>query len=133
MGPTGTRRRRLSSMTLCAIRVALALVGAQIDDVVEREHSGAGVHVSRAPVEMRGAGPEETGPARAFTSPAHTPIRNRSGERLEVAQVRDLRPSVKRPAWLFSARARVSSQSAMSSKPSSRAVRAKPGYISVYS
>jgi hypothetical protein len=32
------------------------------------------------------------------------------------------RPLVKRPAWLFSARARVSSHSAISSKPSSRAV-----------
>src|SRR5581483_3134868 len=43
------------------------------------------------------------------------------------------RPEVKRPAWLFSARASVSSHSAISSKPSSRAVFAKPGYISVYS
>jgi hypothetical protein len=37
------------------------------------------------------------------------------------------------PAWLFSARASVSSHSAISSKPSSRAVFEKPGYISVYS
>ena len=35
------------------------------------------------------------------------------------------RPFVNRPAWLFSARASVSSHSATSSKPSSRAVRAK--------
>src|SRR5205807_3306643 len=34
------------------------------------------------------------------------------------------RPCVKRPAWLFSARASVSSHSPTSSKPSSRAVRA---------
>ena len=39
----------------------------------------------------------------------------------------------KRPAWDFSAFARVSNQSATSSKPSSRAVLAKPGYMSVYS
>src|SRR3546814_6228066 len=37
------------------------------------------------------------------------------------------------PAWLFSAFASVSNQSAISSKPSSRAVRAIPGYMSVYS
>lgn len=43
------------------------------------------------------------------------------------------RPDWKRPAWLFSARANVSNQSAISAKPSSRAVFAKPGYISVYS
>ena len=43
------------------------------------------------------------------------------------------RPCVNRPAWLFSALARVSNHSPMESKPSSRAVRAKPGYISVYS
>ena len=43
------------------------------------------------------------------------------------------KPSAKRPAWLFSARARVSNQSAISAKPSSRAVFAKPGYIWVYS
>ena len=48
-------------------------------------------------------------------------------------QERADRPSVKRPAWLFSARASVSSHSATSVKPSSRAVLAKPGYISVYS
>ena len=45
----------------------------------------------------------------------------------------EARPWLNRPAWLFSARASVSNQSAISSKPSSRAVRAKPGYISVYS
>src|SRR5262249_12875689 len=39
----------------------------------------------------------------------------------------------KRPAWDFSALARVSNQSAISSKPSCRAVRAMPGYMSVYS
>src|SRR5713226_821640 len=39
----------------------------------------------------------------------------------------------KRPACDFSALARVSNQSAISSKPSSRAVRAIPGYMSVYS
>ena len=39
----------------------------------------------------------------------------------------------KRPAWLFSALASVSNQSAISEKPSSRAVRAMPGYMSVYS
>src|SRR5262249_23897963 len=39
----------------------------------------------------------------------------------------------KRPACDFSAFARVSNQSAISSKPSSRAVRAMPGYMSVYS
>src|SRR5690606_25416404 len=38
-----------------------------------------------------------------------------------------------RPAWDFSAFARVSNQWAISSKPSSRAVRAMPGYMSVYS
>src|SRR5882757_5219349 len=38
-----------------------------------------------------------------------------------------------RPACDFSALARVSNQSAISSKPSSRAVRAMPGYMSVYS
>ena len=43
------------------------------------------------------------------------------------------RPWLNRAAWLFSARARVSSHSATSSKPSSRAVRANPGYISLYS
>ena len=48
-------------------------------------------------------------------------------------QETDASPSVKRPAWLFSARARVSNHSAISSNPSSRAVRAKPGYISEYS
>ncbi len=37
------------------------------------------------------------------------------------------------PAWLFSALARVSNQSAISSNPSSLAVLAIPGYISVYS
>jgi hypothetical protein len=45
----------------------------------------------------------------------------------------DSSPLLKRPAWDFSARASVSSHSATSSKPSSRAVLAKPGYISVYS
>src|SRR5262249_47514066 len=44
-----------------------------------------------------------------------------------------LSPSGKRPACDFSARARVSNHSATSSKPSLRAVLAKPGYISVYS
>ncbi len=85
-------------------------------------------------LQMRRAGPAENraGP-RTDTSPTHAPVGRRPGERLEVAQVSDLSPSVKRPAWLFSARARVSSQSAMSSNPSSRAVRANPGYISVYS
>src|ERR1700732_2704886 len=39
----------------------------------------------------------------------------------------------KRPAWDFPALARVSNQSAISSKPSWRAVRAMPGYMSVYS
>ena len=39
----------------------------------------------------------------------------------------------KRPAWLFSAFASVSNHSATSLKPSSRALRAIPGYISVYS
>src|SRR6185437_3659481 len=39
----------------------------------------------------------------------------------------------KRPAWDFSALASVSNQSATSSKPSWRAVRAMPGYMSVYS
>ena len=39
----------------------------------------------------------------------------------------------KRPACDFSAFASVSNQSAISSKPSSRAVRAMPGYMSVYS
>src|SRR5690606_34495114 len=39
----------------------------------------------------------------------------------------------KRLAWLRSALARVSNQSAISSKPSSRAVFAMPGYMSVYS
>ena len=37
------------------------------------------------------------------------------------------------PAWDFSAFAKVSNQSAISSKPSCRAVLAIPGYISVYS
>src|SRR5439155_23860791 len=50
-----------------------------------------------------------------------------------AGQLTDSRPCVNRPAWLFSARARTSSHSAISSKPSSRAVRANPGYISVYS
>ena len=50
-----------------------------------------------------------------------------------AGQATDARPSVNRPAWLFSARARVSNHSAISSKPSSRAVLAKPGYISEYS
>ncbi len=45
----------------------------------------------------------------------------------------EARPSVNRPAWLFSARASVSNHSAISSKPSSRAVFEKPGYISEYS
>src|ERR1700760_1788892 len=39
----------------------------------------------------------------------------------------------KRPAWDFSALASVSNQSAISLKPSPRAVLAIPGYISVYS
>jgi hypothetical protein len=39
----------------------------------------------------------------------------------------------KRPAWLFSAFASVSNHSAMSEKPSSRAVFAMPGYIVSYS
>ncbi len=39
----------------------------------------------------------------------------------------------KRPAWDFSAFARVSNQSAISLKPSSRALFAMPGYMSVYS
>src|SRR6185312_4392746 len=39
----------------------------------------------------------------------------------------------KRPACDFSAFARVSNQSAISSKPSERAVLAMPGYMSVYS
>ena len=43
------------------------------------------------------------------------------------------RPWLKRPAWLFSALAKVSNHSAMESKPSSRAVLEKPGYISLYS
>src|SRR5262249_42075740 len=43
------------------------------------------------------------------------------------------RPFVKRPAWLRSALARVSNHSAISGKPSSRAVLAMPGYIWVYS
>ena len=43
------------------------------------------------------------------------------------------RPFWKRPACDFSARASVSNHSAISSKPSSRAVLAKPGYIFVYS
>src|SRR5262249_61034674 len=46
---------------------------------------------------------------------------------------RESRPFWNRPAWDFSARASVSNHSAISSKPSSRAERAKPGYISVYS
>ena len=43
------------------------------------------------------------------------------------------RPFWNRPACERSARARVSNHSAISSKPSSRAVFAKPGYICVYS
>ena len=43
------------------------------------------------------------------------------------------RPFWKRPACDFSARARVSNHSAISAKPSSRAVFAKPGYICEYS
>jgi hypothetical protein len=39
----------------------------------------------------------------------------------------------KRPACVFAAFARVSNQSAISAKPSSRAVLAIPGYMSVYS
>src|SRR5262245_41788840 len=42
-------------------------------------------------------------------------------------------PFWKRPACDFSARASVSNQSAISAKPSSRAVRAMPGYMLVYS
>ena len=62
----------------------------------------------------------------------------RPGRRVEAGRQGPFRPVVssafwKRPAWLFSALARVSNQSAISSKPSSRAVRAMPGYMSVYS
>jgi hypothetical protein len=42
-------------------------------------------------------------------------------------------PFVNRPAWLRSALASVSNHSAISGNPSSRAVRAMPGYICVYS
>ena len=50
-----------------------------------------------------------------------------------VAPFRPSRARWNRPAWVFSARARVENQSAISSKPSSRAVLAKPGYIAVNS
>ena len=52
---------------------------------------------------------------------------------VDDGQLTSSRPLVKRPAWLFSARASVSNHWPISSNPSSRAVRAKPGYISVYS
>ena len=48
-------------------------------------------------------------------------------------QPRSSRSDWKRPAWDFSALASVSNQSAISAKPSSRAVFAMPGYMSVYS
>ena len=62
---------------------------------------------------------------------APTPL-SRAGANLRSDQSAS-RPCWKRPAWLFSARASVSNHSAISSKPSSRAVLEKPGYIWVYS
>ena len=53
--------------------------------------------------------------------------------RVAAQSLRPSRPFWKRPACERSARARVSNHSAISSKPSSRAVFAKPGYIWVYS
>src|SRR5437763_206469 len=72
-------------------------------------------------------GANETGPGGLPQGRSVEQIR--SGDQADST---DWRPWVKRPAWLFSARARVSSHSATCSKPSSRAVLAKPGYISVY-
>ena len=57
----------------------------------------------------------------------------RCTRRLPPGQLDLSSPLVKRPACDFSARASVSNHSAISSKPSSRAVLAKPGYIWVYS
>ena len=77
-------------------------------------------------------------PAKLFFNNGTTPGKSPRGRdqvfperRLQLSRVS--RPWVKRPAWLFSARASVSSHSAISSKPSSRAVFENPGYISVYS
>ena len=57
----------------------------------------------------------------------------RGGHRGRPSYETDSSPCVNRPACDFSALASVSSHSAISSKPSSRAVLANPGYISVYS
>src|SRR4051794_34321968 len=86
------------------------------------------------------AGPHASGPGAEPGGAAPTCLETEclEDECLEASagvagQETDSSPWPKRPAWLFSARASVSSHSAISSKPSSRAVRAKPGYISVYS
>src|SRR5262249_4273163 len=87
--------------------VALALVGPQIDDVVD----GQLAHV-RPRLRQSRAGGRPPAP---------------------LGQLMVSSAAWKRPAWLFSAPASVSSHSAISSRASSRAVLAKPGYISVYS
>src|SRR3977135_544194 len=68
-------------------------------------------------------------------SDLHRPIFQlpNSGFRFETYLSSAARAFWNRPAWLFSAFAKVSNQSAISSKPSWRAVRAMPGYMSVYS
>ena len=70
---------------------------------------------------------------RVSPGPAQYELERERAGRSPVDQETDARPSVNRPAWLFSARASVSSHSATSSKPSSWAVLANPGYISLYS
>ncbi len=132
--------------------VPLPLVGALVGDVVEGERSGrchgtpfwrsaspgvpgsgsGGDPAERASRPMAWAG-AWTGTIRPRRSPGAGSVDGWGAGAPRRAQVREASPSLNRPAWLFSARASVSSHSAISSKPSSRAVLANPGYISEYS
>src|SRR5690606_5688688 len=130
--------------------IALPLVGPQVADVVDGElghrhssgirrsrgHAGGGAGGAGGRSAGAGRGATRMRPDRRGGRPAPSPSDDHvtaGAPPPPQGHESFSRPSVKRPAWLFSARASVSSHSAISSKPSSRAVFAKPGYISVYS
>ena len=149
-GPTLIRRSFFDGDDLGPERVPLPLIGALVGDVGEGERSGwcHGTPFWRSGVPSRCPGTDRAGAdlprpmasadgGRGRSGPGGHPGPDRSAAQgaggTPSAQVREASPSLNRPAWLFSARARVSSHSAISSKPSSRAVLANPGYISEYS
>ena len=97
---------------------------------------GAGYVSGHASLQIHKQGPKrssEVGPERMpeGSGAQDGPLHHR--EEAERFDYRESRPFWKRPAWDFSALARVSNQLAISTKPSSRAEAAMPGYMSVYS